>query len=158
MPRRRKVSVRQPEPDSVYSSRLVSRIINKILSHGKKTKAVAIVYGAMKIAGDKLSVEPLTILEEAIKNITPAVEVRSKRIGGGNYQIPMEIKPHRKQALAIRWLVQFMGERKGISSAEALAQEIMDAYNKTGASFKKKEDTHRMAEANKAYAHFARYR
>ncbi|MEI6221744.1 MAG: 30S ribosomal protein S7 [bacterium] len=157
MPRRRKVTVRTPLPDTKYTSVLVSKIINKVLAHGKKSTATTIVYKAMEIAGKKLEKEPIKVLEQAVKNVTPLIEVRSRRVGGANYQVPTEVKPHRRQSLAIRWLVGYPQDRKGIDMADALANEIIDAYNKTGASFKKKEEVHRMAEANRAFAHFAKY-
>ncbi len=156
MPRRRKVQVRIPVPDARYKSTVVSAVINKVLLQGKKQKATDIVYSALDIAAKKLTKDPFVIFDTAIKNITPAVEVRSKRVGGGNYQIPMEIKPHRRQSLAIRWMVNYARSRKGIPMEKALAEEIIDAFNKVGSAFKKKEETHKMAEANKAFSHFAR--
>lgn len=156
MPRRRKVAVRMPAPDAQHQSVLVSKIINKILLNGKKSTATRLVYAAMTFAAQKLQKEPLAVLELAVKNVTPLIEVRSKRIGGGNYQIPTEVKPHRREALAIRWLISFARSRKGKSMEESLGLEIIDAYNKTGGAYKRKEDTHKMAESNRAFAHFSK--
>ena len=158
MPRRRKVQVKNPAPDPVYKSRVVSKLINKVLMHGKKSTATKVVYDAIKFAAEQLKIkDALEVFETAVKNVTPLIEVRSKRIGGGNYQIPVEVKPHRRESLALRWLVRYSRDKKGIPMHKALGQEIADAYNKTGAAHKKKEETHKMAESNRAFAHYARY-
>lgn len=157
MPRRRKVTAIVPEPDLKYNSILVSKVINKVLTCGKKSTASMIVHQAIEQAGKKVDKDPLKTFEMAIKNITPLLEVRSRRVGGANYQIPTEVKPHRRESLAIRWLVGAARDHKGVGMADALASEIVDAFNKTGSAFKKKEETHKMAEANRAFAHFSRY-
>ena len=144
-------------PDRKYKSVLVQRLINKSILSGKKQIAERAVYSAMELAAKKLkSDNPTEVFEKAIKNIYPSVEVKSRRVGGANYQIPFPVQGHRQQHLAFMWFVQAARSRKGMPYAERLANEIVDAYNQTGAAFKKKEDTHRMAEANRAFAHFAR--
>ena len=148
---------RKLNPDRKYNSVLVQRLINKSILNGKKQVAERAVYEALEIATKKLkSDNPVDIFEKAIKNVYPSVEVKSRRVGGANYQIPFPIQGHRQQHLAFMWFVQAARARKGMPYAERLAAEMVDAYNQTGAAFKKKEDTHRMAEANRAYAHFAR--
>jgi len=148
---------RQLPPDRVYNSSLVQRLINKSILNGKKQLAERAVYSALEIAAKKLKQDdPLQVFEGAIKNISPNVEVKSRRVGGANYQIPFPIAGHRVQHYAFMWLVQTARARKGMPYEQRLAAEIVDAYNETGAAFKKKEDTHRMAEANRAFAHFAR--
>lgn len=162
MPRKKTKSLqRNIPPDRRYNSVLVQRLINKTMLDGKKQVAERVVYEAMDIATAKLKQEdPLAVLEQALKNIYPHMEVKSRRVGGANYQIPFEVRGTRQIHLALMWFVTAVrGRRSGLgaSSAEAMASEIMDAYNQTGTSFKKKEDTHKMAEANRAFAHFARY-
>lgn len=148
---------RKLTPDRKYDSVLVQRLINKSILSGKKQIAEHAVYEALEISAKKLkSDNPLEIFEKAIKNVYPSVEVKSRRVGGANYQIPFPVAGHRQQHLAFMWFVQAARSRKGMPYAERLAAEIVDAYNQTGAAFKKKEDTHRMAEANRAFAHFAR--
>jgi small subunit ribosomal protein S7 len=158
MPRKKTKSLqRKVSPDRKYNSSLVQRMIQKSILDGKKHAAEAAVYEAMTIAAKKLkSDDPLEVFEKAIKNIYPSVEVKSRRVGGANYQIPFPVQGHRQQHLAYMWFVQAARARSGMPYAERLANEIVDAYNQTGAAFKKKEDTHRMAEANRAFAHFAR--
>ncbi len=143
------------EPDLLYDSVTVAKFINQIMRRGKKTIARKIVYGAFDIVKDKTKKEPLEIFEEAIKNVTPVVEVRSRRVGGASYQVPVEVRPERKLSLAIRWLINAAKSKKGKPMQEKLAQELIDASQNTGAAVKKKEDTHRMAEANRAFAHYA---
>lgn len=158
MPRKKTRSLQRPvSPDRKYNSTLVQRMIQKSILDGKKHYAEAAVYEAIELAAKKVkSDNPLEIFEKAIKNVYPSVEVKSRRVGGANYQIPFPVQGHRQQHLAYMWFVQAARSRKGMPYAERLAHEIVDAYNQTGAAFKKKEDTHRMAEANRAFAHFAR--
>ncbi len=148
---------RKLNPDRKYQSVLVQRLINKSMLDGKKYVAEKAVYSALELAAKKLkSEEPLEVFEQAFRNILPSFEVKSRRVGGANYQIPFPIQGHRQQHYAFMWLVQSARGRKGIPYNERLAAEIVDAYNEAGAAFKKKEDTHKMAEANRAFAHFAR--
>lgn len=158
MPRKTTVSLqRKLNPDRKYQSILVQRLINKTMLSGKKLIAEKAVYDALEIAAKKLNSEnPLEIFEKAIRNISPSFEVKGRRVGGANYQIPFPIQGHRQLHYAFTWLVQSARNRKGSSYAQNLAQEIVDACGETGGAYKKKEDTHRMAEANRAFAHFAR--
>ena len=158
MPRKTTVSLqRKLNPDRKYQSILVQRLINKSMLNGKKHVAECAVYTALEIAAKKLGSEnPLEVFEKALKNVSPNYEVKSRRVGGANYQIPFPIQGHRQLHFAFSWLVQAARSRKGMSYAQCLAAEIVDACNETGGAFKKKEDTHRMAEANRAFAHFAR--
>ena len=152
--RKRRAVRRDVLADPLYSSKLVTRLINSIMLDGKKGTAQRIVYDAFKEIKEKTNQEPLEVFEKAIENIAPSLEVKSRRVGGANYQVPVEVRPERKQALALRWLTNYARLRGGHSMAENLANEIIDASNGTGATVKKREDTHRMAEANKAYAHY----
>ncbi len=154
MPRRGNVPKRDVLPDPMYGSKVVTKLINQIMLDGEKSVAQGIVYEAFQIMGEKLNKDPMEIFQQALANITPTVEVKARRVGGANYQVPVEIRPERRQTLAIRWLVQNTRKRSERETAKKLAAELMDAYNNTGGSVKKKEDTHRMAEANKAFAHF----
>lgn len=154
MPRKGFVRPRKLSPDPVYKSVLVHKLINKVLLCGKKSKAEKIVYNALDIAAQKTKKAPLEVLEQAVHNIMPHVEVKSRRVGGATYQVPVEVRTERKSALALRWMVGYSRKRKGKSMAEKLAAELVDAVNNTGLSVKKREDTHRMAEANKAFAHY----
>lgn len=158
MPRKVTTSLqRKLNPDRKYQSVLVQRLINKSMLNGKKQVAERAVYTALEVAAKKLGSEnPLEIFEKSLKNVSPNFEVKSRRVGGANYQIPFPIQGHRQQHFAFSWLVQSARARKGQSYAQRLALEIIDAYNETGGAFKKKEDTHKMAEANRAFAHFAR--
>ena len=158
MPRKVTKSLqRRLNPDRKYQSILVQRLINKSMLDGKKLLAERAVYSALEIAAKKLkSEDPLEVFEKALKNIQPNFEVKSRRVGGANYQIPFPIQGHRQNHYAYMWLVQAARARKGIPYDQRLAAEIVDAYNEAGAAFKKKEDTHKMAEANRAFAHFAR--
>lgn len=158
MPRKTTTSLqRKINPDRRYQSVLVQRLINKSMLDGKKFTAEKAVYEALEIAAKKLSNEnPLEVFEKALKNVSPSFEVKSRRVGGANYQIPFPIQGHRQLHYAFTWMVQAARARKGQSYANCLAAEIMDACNETGGAFKKREDTHRMAEANRAFAHFAR--
>ncbi len=154
MPRRGKVPKRDVLPDPLYGSKVVTKLINQIMLDGEKSVAQTIVYDAFKLMSEKLGKEPMEIFTQALANITPSVEVKARRVGGANYQVPVEIRPERRQTLAIRWLVLNTRKRSEREMSKKLAAELMDAYNNTGGSVKKKEDTHRMAEANKAFAHF----
>lgn len=158
MPRKKTVSLQRiPRPDRKYQSSNVQRLINKSMLDGKKLVAERAVYSALEVAAKKLDNEnPLDIFEKALKNVSPNFEVKSRRVGGANYQIPFPVAGHRQHHYAFTWLVQAARARKGIPYSQRLALEIVDAYNETGAAFKKKEDTHKMAEANRAFAHFAR--
>ena len=158
MPRKTTKSlVRKLNPDRKYNSVLVQRLINKVMLDGKKQTAERAVYEAIDIAAKKLKMEdPSQVFEKAIKNVYPSLEVKSRRVGGANYQIPFPVQGHRQQHLAFMWFVQAARARKGMPMADRLAAEMVDAINQTGAAYKKKEDTHKMAEANRAFAHFAR--
>lgn len=158
MPRKKtKALVRDIQPDRQYNSVQVQRVINRVMRDGKKQLAERLVYSGMQKAADKLKVEnPLEVFEQAIKNIQPYLETRSRRVGGANYQIPFEVKGQRQQHLTTMWFVTAARARKGMGMDERIAHELVDAYNSQGAAFKKKEDTHKMAEANRAFAHFAR--
>ena len=152
--RKRRAEKRDVLADPIYNSKLVTKIINAIMKDGKKGIAQTIFYDAMKIVEEKTKTEPMEILNKALENISPALEVKSRRVGGANYQVPIEVKADRKQALGIRWLINYARLRGGHSMAENLANEIIDASNGVGAAVKKREDTHKMAEANKAFAHY----
>ena len=154
MPRRGHVPKREVLPDPIYNSELVTKVINKIMLDGKKGLAQRIFYNAIDRASAKLGKEPMEVLEGALKNIMPVVETRSRRVGGATYQVPMEVRPERRQALGIRWLVQFARARGERTMVERLAAELVDAFNNTGGAVKKKEEVHRMAEANKPFAHY----
>jgi len=155
MPRRRVPEKKRIEPDHRYKSIMVSKFINNLMLDGKKSVASNIFYGAMDIVADKVKeAEPVEVFEKAMDQVRPRVEVKSRRVGGATYQVPIEVRPERRNALAIRWLVDFSKKRSGRSMAEKLAGELIDAFNNRGAAVKKKDDTHRMAEANKAFAHY----
>ncbi|MEN8199794.1 MAG: 30S ribosomal protein S7 [Thermodesulfobacteriota bacterium] len=155
MPRRQIVEKRKVSPDPRYNSVLVSKFTNGIMECGKKSIAQRIFYDAMDIVAAKVTdEEPLTIFEEAMEKVRPKVEVKSRRVGGATYQVPMEVRQVRRNALAIRWIISFAKARSGKSMSEKLAAEFLDAYNDRGAAVKKRDDTHRMAEANKAFAHY----
>jgi small subunit ribosomal protein S7 len=140
-------------PDPKHGSEVVARFINMVMKSGKKSIAEKIVYGAMDVIGEKNS-DTLGLVEKALANVAPAVEVKSRRVGGATYQVPVEIRPHRRNALAFRWLINYSRARSEKTMPEKLAGELLDAFNNTGSSIKKKEDTHKMAEANKAFAHY----
>ena len=155
MARRRAAEQRQVLPDPKYGEVLVSRFVNGLIRDGKKSVAERILYGAFNLIEEKEKSEPpLDIFKAAIENVKPSLEVKSRRVGGSTYQVPMELRPVRKQSLAVRWIIQSSLKRSGRSMKEKLAGEILDAYFNRGASIKKKEDTHKMAEANKAFAHY----
>ena len=154
MPRKGHVAKRDVLPDPIYNSKLVSRLINNIMQDGKKGTAQTILYNAFDLIAEKTGREPMEVFEEAIENIMPVLEVKARRIGGANYQVPVEVRPERRITLGLRWLVQYSRSRGEKTMEQRLANEIIDAANNTGASVKKREDTHKMAEANKAFAHF----
>lgn len=159
MPRKKTKSLQKdPSPDRKYNSVIVQKLINRSMRDGKKELAEKLVYSGMELAAKKLKQEqPLKVLEEALANVSPSMEVKSRRVGGANYQIPFEVRGHRQQHLTLMWFVSAARARSGMPYDQRLSAEIVDAFNKQGAAVKKKEDTHKMAEANRAFAHFARY-
>ena len=154
MPRRSGVPKRDVLSDPIYGSKVVTKLTNQVMLDGKKGIAQKIVYDAFDIIKEKIGAEPLDVFNKAMENVMPQLEVKARRVGGSTYQVPMEIRPDRRQTLGIRWLVLFSRKRGEKTMKERLAAELMDAYNGTGASVKRKEEMHRMAEANKAFAHF----
>ncbi|MCM1981407.1 30S ribosomal protein S7 [Lyngbya confervoides] len=154
MSRRARIQKRPVPPDPVYNSRLVSMTIRRLMKSGKKSLATRILYGSFKIIEDRTGQPPLEVFEQAVRNATPLVEVKARRVGGATYQVPMEVRTDRGIALALRWIIQFARQRSGKSMISKLANELMDAANETGGSIRKREETHRMAEANKAFAHY----
>jgi small subunit ribosomal protein S7 len=154
MPRRREVPVREVIPDAKYNNKLISRFITAIMKDGKKSVAQSILYDALGIIEEKTKQNPLKVFEQAVENVRPVIEVKSRRVGGSTYQVPTEIRPARRTALGIRWIISFSRKRSERGMARKLAGELMDAANSRGAAAKKKEDTHKMAEANKAFAHY----
>ncbi len=154
MPRRRFIAKRDVLPDPIYNSKIVTKLINNIMLDGKKTVAQKIVYDAFDIVKEKENKDALEVFETALNNIMPVLEVKARRVGGATYQVPIEIRAERRQTLGLRWLVNYARNRHEKTMAEKLAGEIIDAVNQTGGAYKKKEETHRMAEANKAFAHY----
>ena len=154
MPRRGNVPKREILPDPIYNSVLVSKLVNSIMLDGKKGVAQKVVYGAFDIVQEKTGKDALEVFHAAMENIMPSLEVKARRVGGATYQVPLEVEPGRQVALAMRWLVTYSRSRKGMDTRHALAAELLDAYNNTGNTIKKRDDVHRMANANKAYAHF----
>ncbi|RKD22744.1 30S ribosomal protein S7 [Ammoniphilus oxalaticus] len=154
MPRKGPVPRRDVLPDPIYNSKLVTRLINRLMVDGKKGVAQGILYQSFDVIRERTGREPLEVFEEALKNIMPVLEVRARRVGGANYQVPIEVRPERRTALGLRWLVQYSRNRGEKTMQERLAAEILDAANNTGASVKRREDIHKMAEANKAFAHY----
>lgn len=154
MPRKGPVTRRDVLPDPIYSSKLVTRLINRIMIDGKRGIAQTLLYDAFKVIQERTGKEPMEVFEQAIKNIMPVLEVKARRVGGANYQVPIEVKPERRTALGLRWLVNYSRNRGEKTMEDRLASEIIDASNNTGAAVKKREDTHKMAEANKAFAHY----
>ena len=154
MPRRGQIAKRDVLPDPLYNSKVVTRLVNNIMLDGKKGVAQKIVYGAFNIIQEKTGKDPIETFEAAMENVMPVLEVKARRIGGATYQVPLEVRPERRQTLGLRWITAFARARSERTMKERLAAEIMDAVNKTGGAVKKCEDTHRMAEANKAFAHF----
>jgi small subunit ribosomal protein S7 len=154
MPRRREVTRREISPDPRYKNTLVAKFINKIMERGKKSVAERILYRAMEIIQERTKEDPVKVFEKSLNNVKPVIEVKSRRVGGATYQVPTEIRPERRTALAIRWLISYAQERSEKSMEEKLAAELMDAANNRGGAVKKREDVHKMAEANKAFAHY----
>jgi len=154
MPRRAEIQARSVQADSVYGSQLVTQVINKVMLDGKKSIAEDIVYTALETVGTKTGRPPVEVLEQAVKTVTPVLEVRSRRVGGANYQVPVEVPQRRARTLAVRWLVTFARERREKGMPDKLANEILDALNQQGGAFKRKDDVYRMAQANKAFAHY----
>jgi small subunit ribosomal protein S7 len=154
VPRRARAAIRPVEADSEHRSRLVQQVINKVMRAGKKSTAEQITYDALAIVGERTSRPPVEVLEEAVKELTPVLEVRSRRVGGATYQVPVEVPPRRARTLAVRWLVNFARERREKSMPDRLANEILDAIQQQGNAWKRKDDIYRMAQANKAFAHY----
>ena len=152
--RKKRAEIREVLPDPIYNSKVVTKLINRIMIGGKKGTAQTILYDAFNIVKEKTGKDPMEVFELAYENIKPSLEIKSRRVGGGSYQVPVEVRKERQQALTLRWLVQYAKNRNGKGMAENLADEIIDASNGVGGAVKKREDTHKMAEANKAYAHY----
>jgi len=154
VPRRAEITPRAVEPDPVYGSRLVTQIVNRTMLEGKKSVAEKIVYDALAVVSERTGKPPVEALEQAVKTVTPVLEVRSRRVGGANYQVPVEVPQRRARTLAVRWLVDFARDRREKGMVEKLSAEILDALNQQGGAFKRKDDVYRMAQANKAFAHY----
>ena len=154
MPRRGNVPKRDVLPDSVYGSKILTKFINQVMYDGKRGTAQEIVYGAFDIISSKMGKDPMEVFTQALENVKPVLEVKARRVGGSTYQVPMEVRPERRQTLGLRWLTTYSRNRGEKTMKERLAGEIMDAANNTGSAVKKREDTHKMAEANKAFAHY----
>ena len=154
MPRRAEIQARTVDADSIYGSQLVTQVINKVMLDGKKSVAEQIVYEALETVGSKTGRPPIEVLEQAVKTVTPVLEVRGRRVGGANYQVPVEVPQRRARTLAVRWLVTYARDRREKGMSNKLANEIMDALNQQGGAFKRKDDVYRMAQANKAFAHY----
>jgi small subunit ribosomal protein S7 len=154
VPRRAEITPRSLEPDPVFNSQLVTQLTNRVMVDGKKSVAEKLVYDALETVGSRSGKPPVEVLEQAVKTVTPVLEVRSRRVGGANYQVPVEVPQRRARTLAIRWLVQFSRERREKGMQQKIAGELMDAINSQGGAFKKKDDIYRMAQANKAFAHY----
>ena len=154
MPRRGTVKKRKPKPDHFYNSTLISRFVNTVMKKGKRSLAEKIIYGAMEQVKQKGKEDPLKMFEKAVENVRPMLETKSRRVGGATYQVPIEVPLKRSTSLAVRWILRFAGERSGKSMTDKLAAEILDAVNNRGGAIKKREDTHKMAEANRAFAHY----
>jgi len=154
MPRRRVVAKREILPDPLYNSQLVTKFINTIMKRGKKSLSESILYGALNRVAEKTQDDPMKAFKKAIENVKPALEVKSRRVGGSTYQVPVEVRPNRRTSLAVRWLIEFAAARGEKTMREKLAAELLDAANLRGGAVKKKDDTHKMAEANKAFAHY----
>ena len=154
MPRRAEIPVRELEPDPLHSSKLVTQVVNKVMVRGKKSTAEHIVYSALEKVGERTGKPPVEVLEQAVKTVTPVLEVKSRRVGGANYQVPVEVPQRRARTLAVRWLVDFARARREKGMVDKLSAEILDALNQQGGAFKRKDDVYRMAQANKAFAHY----
>lgn len=154
MPRRNVPTRKPPAPEPLYNSTVLAKFVKRMMWEGKYTKCLKLAYGALDLVGQKTGQPPMEVFLKAVENVKPSVEVKSRRVGGATYQVPVEIRETRREALAMRWIINAARARSGKSFSEKLAAELLDAYNSTGAAFKKKEDTHRMAEANKAFSHY----
>ena len=154
MPRKGPAPRRELTPDPVYRSVLVTQVVNKVLKDGKKSTSEGVVYGALERIRDRTGRDPVAVMEEAVRNVTPALEVKSRRVGGATYQVPIEVPPRRGRTLAIRWIVRYARERREKQMSERLANELLDALGSQGGAFKRKDDLYRMAQANKAFAHY----
>jgi small subunit ribosomal protein S7 len=154
MPRRNAASIREVTPDPIYTNVMVSQLVNRVLRDGKKSTAEGIVYGALEVIRDRTGRDPVQVMEEAIRNVTPVLEVRSRRVGGATYQVPVEVDARRGRTLAIRWIVNFSRDRREKHMSERLANELLDALGSQGGAFKKKDDIYRMAQATRAFAHY----
>jgi small subunit ribosomal protein S7 len=154
MPRRRVVAKREILPDPLYNSQLVTKFVNSVMGRGKKSLAEGILYGALNRVAEKTQDDPMKVFKKAIENVKPALEVKSRRVGGSTYQVPVEVRPNRRTSLAIRWIIDYADQRGEETMREKLAAELLDAANLRGGAVKKKDDTHKMAEANKAFAHY----
>ena len=154
MPRRARATKREIPPDAKYNNEIVARLINKVMERGKKSTAERLVYGALEIMEQRMSKDPVTVLEQAVKNVTPLLEVKPRRVGGATYQVPVEVRTDRGLSLAMRWLIKAASGRSGKSMAEKLAAELGDDFQGQGVTIKKRDDTHKMAEANRAFAHY----
>ncbi len=154
MSRRRETPIRPVDPDPRFGNKVVTKFVNRMMVQGKKSTSYSNVYGAMAIVGEKSGKEPLEVFLKAVENVKPMVEVKSRRVGGSTYQVPIEVRDSRREALAMRWIINAARGRSGRSMGEKLSAELLDAFNSTGVAFKKKEDTHRMAEANKAFSNY----
>jgi small subunit ribosomal protein S7 len=154
MPRRAVIARRPLDADPVYESILVTQMVNKVLREGKKSTSEGVVYGALEAIRERTGRDPVSVMEEAVRNVTPALEVKSRRVGGATYQVPVEVAPRRGRTLAIRWIVRFARERREKQMSERLANELLDALGSQGGAFKRKDDLYRMAQANKAFAHY----
>jgi small subunit ribosomal protein S7 len=154
VPRRAGIPPREVAPDPVYNSKLVTQLVNRIMTRGKKSTAEDIVYTALDVVGEKSGRPPVEVLEQAVKTVTPVLEVRSRRVGGANYQVPVEVPQRRARTLAVRWIVTYSRDRRERHMSDKLANEILDALNQQGGAFKRKDDLYRMAQANKAFAHY----
>ena len=154
MPRRAEIQPRVLTADPVYNSTLVTQVVNRVMTRGKKSNAEQIVYGALDVVGERTGKPPVEVLEQAVKTVTPVLEVRSRRVGGANYQVPVEVPQRRARTLAVRWLVTYARDRREKQMSDKLANEILDALNQQGGAFKRKDDLYRMAQANKAFAHY----
>ena len=158
MPRRARAAKREISPDAKYDSKIIARLINRVMERGKKSTAERLVYGALQIIEQQMSRDPATVLEQAVKNVTPLLEVKARRVGGATYQVPVEVRVDRGLSLAMRWLIKSASTRTGKSMAEKLAAELSDAFQGQGATIKRRDDTHKMAEANRANRAFAHYK
>jgi len=154
VPRRRVPAKKAVQPDSKFNSEVVSKFVSRMILKGKKSLGYSVFYKSLNIIKDKLKKDPLEVFNKALENVKPVIEVKSRRVGGSTYQVPVEVKEERREALSMRWIIHFARNRHGKTMCDKLSSEIIDAFNSTGASFKKKEDTHRMAEANKAFSHY----